>query len=53
MTISTDVPIHLFICKFSFNSYGAVLASWIMENNDVSCANNLTVNMISTDSSLM
>ena len=38
-------------CKYLFNSYNAVLKSWIMENSDVLFANNLTVDMISTDRS--
>ena len=40
-------------CKSLFNPYAVVLASWIMEKSDVSSANNLTVDMISIDRSLV
>ena len=40
-------------CKSLFYSYASVLASWIMQNSDVSSMNNLTVDMISTDRSLI
>ena len=36
-------------CKSLFNSYAVVLASWIIENGDISSANNLTVAIISID----
>ena len=39
--------------KYFFNFYTAVLKSWIMGNSDVLFANNLTVDMISSDRSLI
>ena len=40
-------------CQSLFNSYAVVLALWIMEKIDVSSANNLTVDRISIDRSLI
>ena len=40
-------------CKSLFNSFAEVLGSWTMENNDVSSANSFTVDVMSTDRSLM
>ena len=40
-------------CKSLFNSYAVVLTSWIMGNSEVWSANNLTVEMISIDWSLI
>ena len=53
MTFSTDVSIPISSANPWFNSFAEVLLSWIMENNDVSSANSFTVDIMSSDRSLM